>query len=199
MTNEHADPATARSKQLFILRHAKSSWPEPGLSDFERPLNARGRAAAAQVGAHLARSLEAPLDCVMVSSAQRTRQTWELLGLGDTLERPPLLLDRLYDASATTIAQAIADYVWPKARRVLVIGHNSGLEDFCLQAVATSQDPQQAPQIAQMQQKFPTAGLASFALSASWQALASRAGLRPGLLRLEAFVTPRMLAKTESA
>ncbi len=58
----------------MLLRHAKSSWGAPTLSDHERPLSPRGERAAAAMGMYLARSEPAP-DVILCSSARRTRET----------------------------------------------------------------------------------------------------------------------------
>ncbi|MHA1180671.1 MAG: SixA phosphatase family protein, partial [Alphaproteobacteria bacterium] len=63
---------------LSLLRHAKSSWDEPGLSDHERPLAKRGQKAAPKVGAALAGMGVQP-DLVLCSSAARTRETLSLV------------------------------------------------------------------------------------------------------------------------
>src|SRR3546814_4108799 len=63
---------------LCLLRHAKSSWDDPGLADFDRPLAPRGRAAAPRIGAWIAAQGLCP-DVVLCSPALRTRQTWELV------------------------------------------------------------------------------------------------------------------------
>ena len=65
-------------RQLILLRHAKSSWDDPGLPDHARPLNARGRRAAAVMAAVM-RDLGLGPDLVLVSSARRTLQTLEAL------------------------------------------------------------------------------------------------------------------------
>ena len=61
-------------RQLLLLRHAKSSWDDPKLPDFERPLNLRGRAAATAMREAMA-GLGLSPDQVLVSTAQRTLQT----------------------------------------------------------------------------------------------------------------------------
>ena len=62
--------------RLILLRHAKSEKAEPGMSDHPRRLNARGKNDAAVIGAYMARhGLVA--DLALVSTAERTRQTWE--------------------------------------------------------------------------------------------------------------------------
>ena len=65
-------------RRLLLLRHAKSSWDDPALSDHARPLNSRGRKAAAAVAQLFHRLTLAP-DLVLVSSARRTLQTLEAL------------------------------------------------------------------------------------------------------------------------
>ena len=65
-------------RRLLLLRHAKSSWDDPALSDHARPLNSRGRKAAAAV-AQLFHKLQLAPDLVLVSSARRTLQTLETL------------------------------------------------------------------------------------------------------------------------
>src|SRR6516164_5162951 len=84
-------------KQLELLRHAKSSWDDPDIADHDRPLNARGRAAAALVGRHMREQTPSP-DLVLCSSATRTRQTLQLLDLAAGTQ--VLVEDELYGAGA---------------------------------------------------------------------------------------------------
>ena len=63
-------------KRLFLLRHAKSDWGNPGLDDFDRPLSKRGRNAAPRVAAWMRESDFVP-ELVLCSSARRTMETWE--------------------------------------------------------------------------------------------------------------------------
>ncbi len=111
-------------RQLLLLRHAKSSWDDPRLSDHARPLNARGRRAARAMAAAM-RDLGLAPDVVLVSSARRTLQTLEALG---PLEGPPLIepMDDLYlapwqrllggaAARAGNRAQRAADRPQPRA------------------------------------------------------------------------------------
>jgi phosphohistidine phosphatase len=68
----------AAMRQLLLLRHAKSSWDDASLSDHSRPLNARGRMAAAAMAEQM-RELGLVPDVVLVSSSRRTLQTLEAL------------------------------------------------------------------------------------------------------------------------
>ena len=63
---------------LFLLRHAKSSWADPGLDDYERPLAKRGVNAGAEMGKYLKRQKLRP-DLILCSGAVRTRATLELV------------------------------------------------------------------------------------------------------------------------
>src|SRR5262245_54961274 len=84
-----------RRRQLVVVRHAKSVWAEPDLADRDRPLNARGRRAAARVGEYLREAGVHP-DLVLCSPARRAQQTLELFQLAKTTD--VLIEDQLYGA-----------------------------------------------------------------------------------------------------
>jgi phosphohistidine phosphatase SixA len=114
------------SKLLVLLRHAKSSWADPSIPDHDRPLNGRGRDAAARVGRHLRRDGPRP-ELVLCSSSTRTRQTLELLELRP---RPVVLVeDGIYGATASGLLTRVRE-VPARYGTVLVIGHNPGVEDL---------------------------------------------------------------------
>ena len=85
-------------KTLFLLRHAKSSWKEAELSDFDRPLNERGRRAAPFMGRLLRERGFAP-ELIISSTAKRARKTARLLTEGAQYEVPVIFDDRIYEAS----------------------------------------------------------------------------------------------------
>ena len=91
-------------KQLLLLRHAKSSWDDPELDDFDRPLSARGLDAAPLIGRELASRDWLP-DRALVSPALRTRDTWRLV-CGELPEPSPetAFVEALYEASRLTHA-----------------------------------------------------------------------------------------------
>jgi len=82
------------SKRLFVLRHAKSSWDDPGLADHDRPLAPRGRRATQAIAAHLDAAGIAP-DLVLCSSARRARETLDGVAVGGE----HVIESGLYDAS----------------------------------------------------------------------------------------------------
>ena len=119
------------SKQLLLLRHAKSDWSSDAGSDFERPLSARGRHDAPRMGRWLADNDHLP-DAVVGSPSARTTETIELVcaALGYDVER--VIYDRrLYHASGEQIRE-IADAQLERRRRVLVVAHNPGMESALL-------------------------------------------------------------------
>ncbi len=110
--------------RLILLRHAKSDW-AAGVSDHERPLNARGRRTAPQVGAWLAAQGWAP-QAVRSSDAARTHETW--LHLAEHLPGVvPTFTPRLYLASPPTIIELVRGL--PAGETTLLLGHNPGLSD----------------------------------------------------------------------
>lgn len=76
-------------KTLYLLRHAKSSWKDPGLDDLDRPLNKRGRETAKTMAAYLRRAKISP-DVVLCSTAVRAKQTLE--PIAKAIKPPRLLL-----------------------------------------------------------------------------------------------------------
>lgn len=168
-------------RRLLLLRHAKSDWPT-GLSDFERPLAARGRIAAPLIGRYLKSELLLP-DFAIVSSARRTVETWGLVApeLG---EQTPSRLDRrIYEAPYETLLALIRE-MEASIRTLLLIGHNPGIEELAGSLIASGD--RFAAQ--RMQRKYPTAGLCVLDVEADdWSGVDERSA------RLDRFVTPASL------
>lgn len=113
-------------RELVVLRHAKSAWPQ-GVPDVRRPLNERGLRDAPAVGRWLNRHVP-EIALVVCSPAHRTRQTWDLVSR-ELLTRPRVVYEeRLYAASARAII-SVAGELPPEVETVLFIGHNPGLEE----------------------------------------------------------------------
>jgi phosphohistidine phosphatase len=168
-------------RQLLLLRHAKSSWDDPRLSDHARPLNARGRRSAVAMAAAM-RDLGLAPDIVLVSSARRTLQTLEALA---PLEGPPLVepMDDLYLAPWQRLLDVLRQ-VPDTARSVLLIGHNPGLHDLALALVGPGGMASLGADGQRLAESFPTAALAEFAIASPWH------GLSPGGGRLLRFLLP---------
>jgi phosphohistidine phosphatase len=169
-------------RRLLLLRHAKSDWSRPGQPDRNRALNARGRSAAPIVGAYLAQHGLVP-ELALVSTAERTRETWALLA--PHLPRMPKVVfeDRLYNAGPDAILELVQEA--PRgAATLLVLGHNPGMQQLAA-ALSASGDVETRARIGE---KFPTAALAVIGFAA-----ADWAGARVQGGRLERFVVPAKL------
>lgn len=170
-------------KHLDLLRHAKSSWGEPGSDDFDRVLSERGRDGADLVGKHLESSTPR-IDRVLCSSAARTRETLARLGSELVADADVTFVDELYLASVGQIA-AIIEGCAASTGRLLVIGHNPGIGELMLWLARDT--PGEA--LDRIERKVPTAALARFELDAeTWR------GARRAPARLTEFVTPKLLA-----
>ncbi len=171
-------------RRLYLLRHAKSSWDDPALDDYDRPLNGRGRAAARLMAAHLRAARLRP-DLVLCSGARRTRQTLD--SLEAVLDGVPAVIEpELYEADRTGLLARLRR-LDDRFASVLVIGHNPGLERLA-EALAGGQGDGQA--LARLAAKFPTGALAVLDGEIDrW------AELDHGTCRLAAFVRPKDLDK----
>lgn len=119
------------SKELLIFRHAKSSWNSAAADDFSRPLNERGIKSAQLMGRTL-RAMDCLPECIHLSSAQRTRQTCELFLAAAQQPQVPQHANRgLYLAGLSVLLAEIHAFD-PAYQRVMVIGHNPGLEALLL-------------------------------------------------------------------
>ena len=136
-------------RTLLVLRHAKSSWKHPKLSDHDRPLNKRGRSDAPRIGRLLRQQRLSP-GGIISSTAKRARRTAEEVARTSTFAGAVQFEPRLYLADPATILDVVrrAD---PDTRRVMVVAHNPGLEELVRRL--TDKD---AP--------LPTAGLAQIRL-----------------------------------
>lgn len=115
-------------KTLLLLRHAKSSWDDPATVDHERPLNKRGKRDAPRVGSYLAAMSLIP-DLVLSSTARRARKTAEKSAKAGGFKDRIRLCRELYLAEASTIV-AVLQEIDDAIARLLVVGHNPGLEDM---------------------------------------------------------------------
>ena len=171
-------------KKLTLLRHAKSSWDDTVERDFDRPVNGRGRRAAARIGRFIADEGLA-FDHVVASPAVRVRQTIE--GIEDGLGQPlrPLWDTRIYLSSAATLLLLVQQFGDDKDD-ALLIGHNPGCEDLLLMLVPPGGELRGEAEL-----KYPTATLARIELDIErWADADEECG------RLISFTRPRDLDPT---
>jgi len=117
-------------KTLLLLRHAKSSWNDPDLQDFERPLNQRGRKAAPLIGRFMLQEGLVP-DLILSSPAERARQTIALIVEAAHLEGELRYDERIYEASAESLLEVVSG-AEDRFAILLLVGHNPGMEDLLL-------------------------------------------------------------------
>jgi len=168
---------------LSLFRHAKSSWDQEGVRDFDRPLAPRGREAAPAMGRFIASEKLEP-DLVLCSTAARARETLAL-ALPCFGKQPKVeYSDRLYMASPQQLlrmARSLRDSVG----HAMLVGHNPGMHALAV-ALAGEGKPNE---MAALQTKFPTAGLAVIDFDGPWEDICSGAG------RLRLFMVPKSLGE----
>lgn len=116
-------------KKLILVRHAKSSWDFPELSDFDRPLNARGERDAPIMAERFSKKGLIP-DIILSSGAKRAYETAKVFA--DILNVPPPKIqidNNLYHASEGTLMQIMRGQN-EAVHQVMIFGHNPGLTDF---------------------------------------------------------------------
>jgi len=133
---------------LYLLRHAKSSWDDPSLADHERPLSPRGARAAQLMAAQL-RGAVAPA-LVLCSTALRARQTLQVLSLASEV----CYEDGLYAAGAAELLGRLQRLV-DQVASAMVIGHNPGLQLLAVSLTGKG-DPLL---LARLRKKLPTGAL----------------------------------------
>ena len=112
-------------KNLFLLRHAKSSWDNTALTDFDRPLSKRGISNAILLSQYIQKHCIS-FDLVLSSPSERTQSTLDLvLSYFDPIPITTLK-ESIYHASASTLTQLIKQQD-DEINNLLIIGHNPGL------------------------------------------------------------------------
>lgn len=161
-------------RQLTLMRHAKSSWEDPQLVDFARPLNPRGQADVPRVARWLLDQPSQP-DQWLVSPARRTRDTWALLlAQGVATAAQAIWLPSIYEAPWSALMSALREQA--SADHVGLLGHNPGISALAHALADCPFDD------------MPTAAVAQLTVDCS-----SWSTLTPGCGRLMAFCRPRTL------
>lgn len=145
-------------KSLLMIRHAKSSWNDPRLKDFDRPLNSRGTRNAPMMAKRLKAVGMVP-DLIIASPARRAQDTARAMAEVWGLEQPDLSLEpSLYHASATEILSVIQQA--PEfVSRLALFGHNPGFHDAVERLTGMRIE------------KFRTCAIADITFSTSWRDL----------------------------
>jgi phosphohistidine phosphatase len=169
-------------KRLAVLRHAKSSWDDPDLDDFNRPLNDRGWKAARRMGREMEhRGMR--FDLVLASTAARVRETIDGVQEKYDFDAPIQFEQRIYLATEGELLELVRAFP-EKVGSPLIIGHNPGLERLVVEL--TRDDDEGLRQ--RVAGKFPTAGLAAVELPAErWK------DVQPGSGKIVELIFPKEL------
>jgi phosphohistidine phosphatase len=165
-----------KNRYLVLMRHAKSSWEDESISDFDRPLNDRGRRSVPLIRSWFESQSIIP-DCLLCSTAKRVQQTAELVRGDWPLPYLKIDLPELYLASPETILHAIQQHGPSEATTLLVVGHNPGFEIL-------------ASMLSGQAIEFPTAAVAVFRVP---QKLGWSLDLSGRQVRMEHHIVPRAL------
>lgn len=147
------------TKHLTLVRHAKSSWKDPALPDFERPLNKRGQRDAPAMAERMA-GLEPRPDWLVSSPARRARETAEIVAAGIGYAAADISYDpRIYESSARGLIELIRGFDDAYAH-VVLFGHNPAITE--LAEILTERPFENVPTCGVVRVRF---GIESWALA----------------------------------
>ncbi|PKQ70374.1 phosphohistidine phosphatase SixA [Raineya orbicola] len=152
-------------KTLYLLRHAKSSWKNPELADFERPLNRRGKKDAPAMGKFL-KFQKVQIDLIVCSPAKRTRKTAKKVAKEIFYPKQKILYKKeIYEANIADLFSVVQETP-NEIHSLMLVGHNPSLNDFA--NLLLPENPIE---------NIPTAGIVaiSFAVN-SWQEIEENTG-----------------------
>jgi phosphohistidine phosphatase len=173
--------ASSSTRQLILLRHAKSAWPDD-VPDHDRPLAPRGRRDAPAAGRWLSKSGYVP-DRVLCSTARRARETWQLAEEKLSAHPQTAFEDRVYGASIADLLD-LARQTPAGVRTLLIVGHDPAIRGLTLELAGEPPGDAEAEALGRVRVKYPTAAIAVLAFTGSWLDLGQ------GRARLANFATP---------
>ena len=157
-------------KEIYVLRHAKSSWDNSNLSDFERPLADRGISDAKKMSKFL-KDMNIKIDKVLCSNAIRAKETFDLTADGFNFEIDKATYsDKLYFGDTTTIIQDLRE-LDESLNNILIVGHNPTLH--YLVEILTNESIN----------RFTTCNLATISHDGEWVSLNSQQCSLKSLIR----------------
>ena len=147
---------------LLLVRHAKSSWSNPSLNDFDRPLNKRGASNAPLMGQRI-RDYGLHLDTIITSTAERAKETSKLIAKEIKYELQDIDLESdLYHASREVFINILSRQ---QNKNIAMVGHNPGIQDFSYWLSS-------APEV-----NFPTCGVIHISFSlGNWTEIYKNSG-----------------------
>ena len=176
-------------RRLMLLRHAKTENDAPSGRDQDRRLDHRGRNDAAEIGGWIGGHPPFP-DSVLVSTAVRANQTWEIAWEAMKAQAPHPAVEEvaeLYGADPSQLLEAVHAAASADPKVLLVVGHNPGMHELALMLAASGDTAGRKA----LSDNLPTSGLAIFDFEVDdWGDVAFRRG------RLAKFVSPKLLKQT---
>jgi len=174
-------------RRLLLLRHAKTESDAPSGNDWDRRLDARGNADAAEIGRWLAGKPALLPDLALVSTAVRARATWDIVQQSIAAAAPharAVHLPDLYGAEPAQLLAIIHAAAADDPKRLLMVGHNPGFHEIALGLIGGGD----AAGRKALDDNMPTSGLAVIDFGVdSWDAVSFRSG------QLAQFVSPKLL------
>lgn len=178
-------------RRLMLLRHSKTETDAPSGRDQDRRLDERGLRDAAEMGGWISRHPPFP-DCVLVSPAARTVQTWDIAwaAMKGVVPEPQVeQVEELYAAEPSQLLTSIRMASVADPKRLMLVGHNPGMHELAL-ALTGSGD---AAARKALTDNLPTSGLAVLDFATDdWDDVAFRRG------KLVLFVSPKLLKQASS-
>ena len=169
-------------KSILLLRHAKSDWSNPALSDIDRPLAKRGLKDAPRMGKVL-RRLDSMPDLIVSSPSMRTRQTVELSATENGYRGQVQWNESLYGGGFLDYLSVLKN-LSDETERPMLVGHNPGMEEV-LSALLT---PRKSTPSGGIHIRVPTAGLAFHEANIHrWEEI------EPGVCTLRWFLIPALV------
>lgn len=170
-------------RTIYLLRHAKSGWGDPGLADFDRPLAPRGKKALRIMGDYLFAQGISP-DYIYCSTALRTRETLDAIQTRLDDKVIIQMTSSMYLAEPQVLLDLIKNTA-DEMQTLMLIGHNPGIHELACALASNTDDAA----LARLKTKYPTAGLTTLETQAAqWREVA------PDCCQLRGFVVPRDLA-----
>jgi phosphohistidine phosphatase len=173
-------------RRLMLLRHAKTENDAPSGRDQDRRLDDRGRKDAAEIGGWMAAHPPFP-DLVLVSTAVRSEQTWDIVSDAMSGVRPQPKVKQmaeLYAADPSDLLRVIHAAAAQDPERLLLVGHNPGLHELAFALTGSGK----AEARSALADNLPTSGLAVIDFDIDdWDDVSFRRG------RIELFVSPKLL------
>ena len=164
-------------KELILIRHAKSSWSNPLLEDFERPLNKRG-AKNAPFMAKILKQKEVNPDLIISSPSKRTKDTLDFF-IKEFEYKDKIIFEKsIYEAPFENLLKVVKN-IDDKNKTIFLFGHNPGLNDLVNFLLG------------RFEENIPTCGVLKLEFDIkNWEDIKEKSGI------LNFFIYPKMFDKS---